>query len=810
MGRNCAIKHCPNRKGKPSQKVHLFPSAKHAVLRTIWISSTIGTASSLKLDNFGVCSRHFSSNDYVGHVTGLKTTGGAPVLRPTAIPTLNLCENPIDGAVLPGMEWTGIDMNAPLCIEVDRVEVNCAQIQQSVEDIAINDNDLNRSSNNELQLQLQIAQLKSEVQDCKTVLESKNRTIRSLRGQIQRITTELADEKEKMGKMLRKFFTEGQIRMLHNDFNTFIHWSEIDISRALTLYSISSKSYSYIREKCNYPFPSVSTLKRWLREVSIVPGKIMTPVMDVMRAKFLDKSERDRVCVLALDEVGINKRYVYDKSADKVYGERDCVPVITARSLFSSWKQVLYYDLENKTKGQHITEAIKSLFDIGLIVVAFVSDLGTKNQGLWKEFGIGKIKLLRNHLLDNGIKLPNGPILDRKLLEKLLTVQNSEFRLTLRYINSRASGLNPAVIGCLSAILFGMVHTSCDFPLGAKLFTFSMKLASCTCPYVIRFLTYGHVHEANFIENVNNFADLMNTRIVQENPNHYKCPYGMRKDRQDQLLNCIAKLFTNLRVGNRRTYAPFQKGWLINIRSLQDVFDDMKDRYGIKYILTSRLNQDYLENIFSQIRGLNGFKLNPDALEFMYRMKTLICNWNLTAPATGSVLVDAEDAAMVTSEVLKSLMSSQREEEMSTGPVISELQLDQFNELGDREFGSQNGGHNLSTAGRNQRSPFWVDFLSNGNLIEPSTMWYSTVKKFEDIFTILHPNMKIDMKPKVVRRIRHLNLKHEDESYVNGERKRLAFINNARGRDNDEKFEVPPDPAEADLEMINYILNSYV
>lgn len=59
-------------------------------------------------------------------------------------------------------------------------------------------------------------------------------------------------------------------------------------------------------------------------------------------------------------------------------------------------------------------------------------------------------------------------------------------------------------------------------------------------------------------------------------------------------------------------------------------------------------------------------------------------------------------------------------------------------------------------------------------------------------------------------RIRHLNLKHEDESYVNGERKRLAFINNARGRDNDEKFEVPPDPAEADLEMINYILNSYV
>ncbi|OXA57480.1 hypothetical protein Fcan01_06501 [Folsomia candida] len=77
MGRNCAISNCPDRKGKPSHKVHSFPNAKHALLRSIWISQAIGTPSSLKLDNFGVCSRHFSSNNYVaGHATTTKSKGG--------------------------------------------------------------------------------------------------------------------------------------------------------------------------------------------------------------------------------------------------------------------------------------------------------------------------------------------------------------------------------------------------------------------------------------------------------------------------------------------------------------------------------------------------------------------------------------------------------------------------------------------------------------------------------------------------------------------------------------------------------------
>ncbi|XP_035712848.1 uncharacterized protein LOC118437679 [Folsomia candida] len=187
MGRNCAISSCPNRKGKPSHKVHAFPNAKHALLRTTWISRTIGT-SSLKIDNFGVCSRHFSSNDYVaGQVTGIKAKGGAPVLKSIAIPTLNLWNSPTGETQLPDTDRMRIDMGAPICIELDRMEMGGTEIQQTVANVAINSD---VTSNNELQLHIEIARLKSEIQECKTALESKNKTIRSLRVQIQRITTE--------------------------------------------------------------------------------------------------------------------------------------------------------------------------------------------------------------------------------------------------------------------------------------------------------------------------------------------------------------------------------------------------------------------------------------------------------------------------------------------------------------------------------------------------------------------------------------------------------------------------------------------
>ena len=57
---------------------------------------------------------------------------------------------------------------------------------------------------------------------------------------------------------------------------------------------------------------------------------------------------------------------------------------------------------------------------------------------------------------------------------------------------------------------------------------------------------------------------------------------------------------------------PFQHGILCGIQSIRSLLKEVKQE-GWQYLLTARLNQDVLENFFSQIRGLGGNLLGiPD------------------------------------------------------------------------------------------------------------------------------------------------------------------------------------------------------
>lgn len=58
------------------------------------------------------------------------------------------------------------------------------------------------------------------------------------------------------------------------------------------------------------------------------------------------------------------------------------------------------------------------------------------------------------------------------------------------------------------------------------------------------------------------------------------------------------------------------------------MYDDLKSRFGVKYILTYRLNQDILENFFGVIRAKGGLHDHPDQLEFKYRLRSYILGRN--------------------------------------------------------------------------------------------------------------------------------------------------------------------------------------
>ena len=47
----------------------------------------------------------------------------------------------------------------------------------------------------------------------------------------------------------------------------------------------------------------------------------------------------------------------------------------------------------------------------------------------------------------------------------------------------------------------------------------------------------------------------------------------------------------------------------------------IKEPYNIKFIMTTKLNQDCLDNFFACIRQMSGFSDHPDAINFKFRLK---------------------------------------------------------------------------------------------------------------------------------------------------------------------------------------------
>jgi Transposase protein len=445
--------------------------------------------------------------------------------------------------------------------------------------------------------------------------------------------------KTKVHQILSPVFTPGQIEFLQKRNKEIIQWSPEDLSKSIALFSVSNRAYIFLKDIYRFPLPALSTIYRHLQKINIKPGELMKPILQVLKKEFEVSSPMKKKCVFAMDEMAISEKFDIDEVDDKVYGGEKDVLVGCVRGLFYQYKQIVYYDFTGKIPLQKFYSMITSLHDSGLDIVLVVSDMGSKNQGFWRDLNlcrvrngqVGKtkfphpvtgeniwvmpdfphlLKLLRNHVLDSGITLPTGAVLDKSVLENLLKIQmNSEFRLTHKLTQRHLEMHGKQRQNVLSA-----------FQL------FSLKVSSA-----IR-VAFPDLHEiADFIEMINDFSDLLNVRTsIVNHHNVYKNAYGMNLNEHNSLLEKVNDTFKKIKVGKRKenSYAPFQKGFLILIQSLKGLFEDMTKSVNCKFIQTKNCNQDFVENCFSSTRGVSGFNMKPNAVEVKGRLKKVIMGWN--------------------------------------------------------------------------------------------------------------------------------------------------------------------------------------
>jgi len=132
---------------------------------------------------------------------------------------------------------------------------------------------------------------------------------------------------------------------------------------------------------------------------------------------------------------------------------------------------------------------------------------------------------------------------------------------------------------------------------------------------------------ANFIELINNWFDLANVFHPNNNRTPFKASYGTFMEKQDSLSDEVYDTIFTMRCKGKNSFKIFQKGILVFINGTC-YFLKMLKEYGLNYLLTSKINQDALENLFSQVRCKGGLINHPTPLNALYRLSMIVLGKN--------------------------------------------------------------------------------------------------------------------------------------------------------------------------------------
>jgi len=431
-------------------------------------------------------------------------------------------------------------------------------------------------------------------------------------------------------------------------------FSHGDKNFALSLYFCGPKAYSFCQQL--FLLPSKRTLQLWLSTLNVSPGFCDT-VLNLLGKKISKMHPRNKACLLMLDEMALKATLTYDSSKDVVVGFEDfghlgagtalCnnALVFMVKGLCAKWKQPIgYFVSHNATCAEKllslVSTALQKLSAVGLDVRVIVCDQGSTNQHMLRLLDVtverpcvemqGKqvtfmydpphlLKSIRNNLVKHDFMV-NGNTVSWKYVTEFY---NSDSQLQIRMapkLTKRHIELPPfaAMRVCLAAEVLS--HT----------------VAAGISTYVaLGKLPDEAIHTAEFVEAVDGLFDCFNSRNLRgTKPLHRPITNNSHSPHWAHLQKCT-QLLGALKVVGSRASVPCVAGWLMNINALRIIWSALKSEYNISFLLTSRLNQDSLENLFSIIRGRGGHRDNPGPVHFQSAFKQVIVQ-NMFMPAASA------------------------------------------------------------------------------------------------------------------------------------------------------------------------------
>ena len=620
--------------------------------------------------------------------------------------------------------------------------------------------------------------LEEKLHEKEEIIKRLRAKVKALKGKVRTLNRrkhpKMTDSKKK--DMIRSFlrknlnWTNQQAIKAFNKSQT--RWSSEDIVLGLTLRAMSSRAYQFLRQKKVLPLPSMSTLRKHIKHFTCSPGILEEIFQMISRQREVlgDGSDKPIATALCFDEMALHKDIQFDQAEEKMYGPHKEVQVVMIRGLFKNFKQPIFYDFDKTMTRDILFTLIEKLDGIGFQVECVTSDMGPKNIGLWKELDIhtekphfdynGRqiqvfadvphlLKLLRNHFLDQGFLLKDGTLILKEDIQKLLTVNSGEKRLAYK--------LAPRHFECSGSLRQNVA-------LAAQLFSRSTARA-------IRLIFPDKIGLADFVELINDTFDIMNSRSAEGHA-QYDYALGWESEfkkmvTQQEILMNAKEVIGGMRTIDNKLYKekgivkpkqglhPFQKGWIVSITAALDLVEKLRKKYGAKFLMTARANQDHLEVTFSRVRYIGGPNTHPGCVEFKNRLRLLVLGDSSEFIVTGCpVQAELEEEIMLSQQLVEGIETERPEDliidEVDIGAqesveTTSSSEIDCNAEInkylaGYIAFKFKNEYPEMSEEGTVDKpiSCPWIEAYSYGGLTKPSRTWYESYLKLDAEFHNLH------------------------------------------------------------------------
>jgi hypothetical protein len=129
--------------------------------------------------------------------------------------------------------------------------------------------------------------------------------------------------------------------------------------------------------------------------------------------------------------------------------------------------------------------------------------------------------------------------------------------------------------------------------------------------------------QIKFVKLVNDWFDVSNSRRKHDN-NVLKSGFGVSLDKQMAVIDEMSETMSQTRQISSKKLLPFQHGIIQWCYALKNLSFYVKENYNVEWIMASRVNQDHVENFFSQIRGLGATYDHPGPVELLNRARLLM------------------------------------------------------------------------------------------------------------------------------------------------------------------------------------------